>query len=170
MGKYFNPTYWFGLSGGVLCLLAFWAFYGMGLDPIDYTLFFACLIAPVFVFVGIKDFRDRRQDGELIFAQGMTIGFVIYALFGLIVALGVLLFLQLSPGIFEDYKMEKISWLEGQEEYMTENLGDETYQLTLTDTSMMSKGDVALDMFLKIFMLELFFTIIISIILKRTNN
>jgi len=170
MHKYIKSSYLFGLTGGLLCLLAFWVLFLIDLEPIDFTLFFACMITPVFVFIGIKNFRDNFGDGELLFAQGMTVGFVIYALLALVAAAGIALFLQLDQDIFLNYRAEKIEWLQGKEAYITENINKEAFEKTLEKNEEMSISDIALDVFLKIFMLELFFTIIISIILKRTKK
>ncbi|GAB3658261.1 hypothetical protein GCM10028791_31080 [Echinicola sediminis] len=170
MSRYIKSSYWFGLAGGALCLLAFWVLFSIDLEPVDFTLFFACMITPVFVFIGIKNFRDNFNEGELIFAQGMTVGFVIYTLLALVTALGVALFLQINQDIFVDYRSEKIAWLTGQETYITENISKEAFEETMRQNKEMSISDVVLDVFLKIFMLELFFTIIISIILKRTKK
>ncbi len=170
MVKYFKHSYLFGLAGGALCLMAFWVFHWVDLEPVDFTLFFACLITPIFVFVGIKNFRDYQNGRELVFAQGMTVGFVIYGLLAMITALGVWGFLQIDPSIFSEYRAEKLEWLKNKESYISENVSPEAFQDTWAESEKMSKGDIALDVFLKIFMLELFFTIIISIILKRNKK
>ncbi|WP_200980186.1 DUF4199 domain-containing protein [Echinicola sp. 20G] len=170
MVKYIKSSYLFGLAGGVLCLIAFWILYGIGLEPIDFTLFFGCIITPVFVFIGMKSYRDNYGKGEMVFAQGMTVGFVIYSILAFVTALGIAVFLQLDQEIFLNHKAEKIAWLQGQESYISENVSQEAFQNALAENEKMSISDIALDVFLKIFMLELFFTIIISIILKRTKN
>lgn len=170
MTKYIRSSYLFGLVGGGLSLIAFWVLKALGLEPIDFTLFFACMITPVFVFIGIKNFRDYRSEGELLFAQGMTVGFVIYTLLALVTSLGIALFLNLDQEIFISHRAEKIAWLEGQKDYITENVNKEAFDQTMAKNLDMSISDIALDVFLKIFMLELFFTIIISIILKRTKS
>ncbi|QDH81390.1 DUF4199 domain-containing protein [Echinicola soli] len=170
MAKYFKGSYLFGVVGGVFCLLAFWVLSWVGLDPIDFTLLFACLITPVFVFIGIKNYRDTTGAGEMLFAQGMTVGFVIYGLIALITALGIALFLQMAPDLFASYKADRISYLQEKQTYITENVNKEAFDKAMTEHRGMSVRDVALDVFLKIFILELFFTIIISIILKRIKN
>ncbi|UCS93408.1 DUF4199 domain-containing protein [Echinicola marina] len=170
MTKYIKNSYLFGIVGGALSLLAFWVLKALDLEPIDFTLFFACMITPVFVFIGMKNFRDHYSDGELIFAQGMTVGFVIYTLLALVTALGIALFLNFDEEIFLSHRAEKIAWLEGQKDYITENVNKEAFEETMAKNLSMSISDIALDVFLKIFMLELFFTIIISIILKRTKS
>ncbi|AGA80794.1 DUF4199 domain-containing protein [Echinicola vietnamensis] len=170
MTKYFKGGYLFGIVGGVFCLLAFWVLYWIGLEPIDFTLLFACLITPVFVFIGTKNYRDTEGQGEMLFAQGMTVGFVIYGLVALITALGIALFLEMDSTLFDSYKAEKITYLQGKEAYISENVDQDAYDSALAAHQKMSVWDVVLDVFLKIFMLELFFTIIISIILKRIKN
>ncbi|GGF40480.1 DUF4199 domain-containing protein [Echinicola rosea] len=170
MTKYFKGSYLFGVVGGGFCLLAFWVLHWVGLDPIGYTLLFACLITPVFVFIGTKNYRDTNGDGEMLFAQGMTVGFVVYGLIALITALGIALFLHMAPDLFTSYKADKIAYLQEKEVYITENVNKEAFERAMTEHEHMSISDVVLDVVLKIFILELFFTIIISIILKRIKN
>ncbi|MDN3668172.1 DUF4199 domain-containing protein [Echinicola jeungdonensis] len=170
MIKYFKHSYLFGLVGAALCLLAFWVFHWVDLDPVDFTLFFACMITPIFVFVGIKNFRDTQNGQELVFAQGMTVGFVIYGLIAVLASLGVWSFLHMDSSIFMEYRTTKLEWLKNQESYISENVSPKAFEDTWAESEKMSIGDIALDIFLKIFMLELFFTIIISIILKRTKK
>ncbi|AWW29754.1 DUF4199 domain-containing protein [Echinicola strongylocentroti] len=170
MTKYFKGSYLFGVVGGVFCLLAFWVLRWAGLEPVYYSLFFACMITPVFVFIGVKNYRDTTGNGEMLFAQGMTVGFVVYGLIALVTALGIALFLQMMPDLFSDYKADKIVSLQGRETIFTENVNKEAFDRAMVELENMSVSDVAWDVFLKIFILELFFTIIISIILKRIKN
>ncbi|GGZ41671.1 hypothetical protein GCM10007049_38760 [Echinicola pacifica] len=170
MNKYFKAGYPFGLAGAGLCLLSFLILQFTELNAIDFTTIAACMITPVFVFLGMRNFRAQWSGGEMLFGQGMTVGFVIYGLLAVITSLGVLTFLYLMPEVFESYKLEKLSWLHSQQDFISESVGEQAYLEALGESEEMNIFDIALDIFLKIFLLELFFTIIISIILKRTKS
>lgn len=106
--------------------------------------------------------------GEMGFGQGMTTGFFVYSILALISAIGIFIFLQLEPAIFEDFKSSNIFLLEENKEVLVEQLDEEAYVNTLNNISNMTVLDVAINDFLRKIFPGLFVTIIISIILKRT--
>src|SRR5690606_18091244 len=123
------------------------------------------MILPVFIFLGIKNFKDNMNGGELGFGQGMTTGFFVYSILALISAIGIFIFLRLEPAIFEDFKSSNIFLLEESKEVLIEQLDQEAYANTLNNISNMTVMDVATNDFLRKVFPGLFLTILISIIL-----
>lgn len=142
--------------------------YFLGAEPVGMVLIFGYVTTPVFVFAGIKQFRDRQNGGELFFGQGMTVGFFVYTIMAVLSALWVTLFMSAVPEVFEIFKASNLALLESKRELLIEQIGESSYVETLRNIEAMSFFDVVLNDFLRKIFPGLFFTIIISIILKRT--
>lgn len=168
MNRYLKASYLFGVLGGLLCLAALLVMYVLDTDPVGFTEVFGYLIIPVFVFLGIKNFRDHLNGGEMAFGQGMTAGFFVYSILALISAIGIFILLRLDPAIFMEYRSSNLLLLEGKKEVLIEQLDEEAYVKTLVNISNMTVLDVAFNDFLRKIFPGLFFTIIISLMLKRT--
>src|SRR5690554_653983 len=149
MNKYINGAYLFGLTGGGFCGLAFLVVYLLGHEPVSFTEIFGYALLPVFVFFGIKNFRDNMNGGELYFSQGMTVGFFVYSILALISASVIFIFLHLDPAVFDGYKASNLALLEEKEEMVIAQLDEESYFSTLNNLSKMTIFDVAVNDFLR---------------------
>src|SRR5690606_34911596 len=160
---------WFGVIGGAFCGLAFVVFYFLGVEPISFTEIFGYIIIPVFVFLGIKNFKDNMNDQELYFGQGMTVGFFVYSILALISAIVIFIMLHIDPIVFEDYKGSALALLDEKKEVIMNQLGSESYDATVESMLGMTIFDVVLNDFLRKLIPGLFFTIILSIVLKNSK-
>ncbi|WP_194776062.1 DUF4199 domain-containing protein [Pararhodonellum marinum] len=170
MGKYLNASFPFGLTGGAFCIIAFWLMHWMGQEPVNITLTFGYLIIPIFVFLGIKNYRDKLNGGELFFGPGMTVGFCIYMLIAMMSAINVWVALSILPEILETYRDLKYNMVLTNKTRLIEQLDADAVEKTLQSIQSMSAYNAAIDDFLRKIFPGLFFTIIISIILKRTKT
>lgn len=170
MNDYLKPGYLFGITGGVLCGLAFLLTHLMGKDPVSFTELFGYLLIPVFVFMGMKHFRDNLRGGALTFAQGMTVGFFIYSILAIISALVIFIVLHMDTAIFERFKAANLALLEEKKSVLIEQLSQVSYERTLNNIANMTILDVVFNDFLRKVIPGLFFTIIISLILKRSKK
>lgn len=170
MNEYLKGAYLFGIIGGVFCGLGFLTVYFLGHEPISFTEIFGYILIPVFVFLGIKNFKDNMNNGELSFGQGMTVGFFVYSILAFISAMVIFIFLQLDPGIFQEFKASNLALLRLKKEIVIAQLDKEAYDATFFNISNMTKFDVVFNDFLRKIFPGLFLTILISIILKRSND
>ncbi|NHE59355.1 DUF4199 domain-containing protein [Cyclobacterium plantarum] len=170
MNSYLRAAWPFGLSGAGLCLFGFLTMYALDVEPLSMNLILGYVFVPVFVFFGIKSFRDGFNGGNLYFSQGMSVGFFVYSLMALLSALYVYVFLHLDPPTFEAFRQVNLKLMEDNRQILEEQLNETAYTETLASLSAMSILDVATNDFLRKIFPGLFFTIIISIILKRTVN
>ncbi|EON78018.1 hypothetical protein ADIS_1557 [Lunatimonas lonarensis] len=168
MNRYLSASLPFGLAGGILLAVGFTLLYALGAEPVGMVLIFGYVIVPLFVFAGIKQFRDKHNGGELFFSQGMSVGFFVYTLMALISATFIGLFIVMQPEVFEVFKASNIALLETKRELLIGQLGEKSYEDTFSSIQAMSLSDVVINDFLRKIIPGLFFTIIISIILKRT--
>lgn len=170
MNKYFKAAYLFGIIGGAFCGIAFLTIYFLDKDPISFTEIFGYAIIPVFVFMGIRNFKDRMNAGELGFGQAMTVGFFVYSILALVSAMVIFIFLVGNPEIFDAYRISNLDLLKEKKDTLIAQLGQESYDRTYRNIYNMTIFDVAVNDFLRKVFPGLFFTIIISIILKKTKN
>ncbi|WP_075350631.1 DUF4199 domain-containing protein [Algoriphagus marinus] len=170
MSKYFKTAYQFGSLGGILSLFAFFILSFFYVDPTNLTLLFGYVITPIAIFLAIKFFKEYSNGGYLSFAEGMSVGFVTYVLIGLVSAIGIWIILTISPSLFEQIKLSKFDVLEKGKETIISQVGENSFDATLVSIKEMSKLDVSINDGLWKIIPGLFFTIIISIILRKNPN
>lgn len=170
MNKYVTAAYLFGVSGGILCVMALMVMEFLGKEPISFTEVFGYFIIPLFVFIGIKHFKDGFNGGELSFGQGMTVGFFVYSILALISGIAIFIFLNMHPEAFEAYKDLNLALLEEKREVLIGQLDQKSFDTTYDNIFHMTIVDVAINDFLRKVIPGLFFTIIISIFLKELKK
>jgi hypothetical protein len=170
MNKYFKSAYLFGVLGGVLGLISFFTLSFFREDPTTLNLVFGYVIVPISIYLALRYFKDYSNKGFISFAEGMSVGFVSYMIIAIISFLGIWLFLTIDFNLFELIKSSKIDTLVQSKDTIVSQVGQNSYDATLESVKLMSKTDIALnDAFWKIIP-GLFFTIIISIILRKNPN
>jgi hypothetical protein len=170
MNKYFKTAYQFGALGGVLSILSFFALSFVYSDPTNLNLVFGYLITPITLFLGIKFFKEYTNEGFLSFAEGMTIGFVTYTLIGIISAFGIWIILIGFPDLFSSIQETKWAVLEQNRDVIISQVGAASFDSTQTNLKDMSPWDVALNDGIWKIIPGMFFSIIISIILRKNPN
>jgi hypothetical protein len=170
MNKYLKTAYQFGALGGVLSVASFIFLSFWNTDPTNLNLIFGYLITPIALFLGIKFFKEYNNGGYLSFAEGMTVGFVTYLLIGVISSLGIVLFLTVSPELFSSIQDSKWSVLEENREVIIAQVGLDSFELTQSNLKKISVWDIALNDGIWKIIPGLFFSIIISIILRKNPN
>jgi putative flippase GtrA len=170
MNKYLKSSYKFGLVGGLFSVFAFVLLSFLKSDPTNLSLIFGYVISPFALFLAIKFFKEYSNSGLLSFSEGMSVGFVTYCLIAIISGLGVLIYLNLSPELFEEIKNSKLEVLLKNQDTITQEMGLNSYESTLSNVKQMSKMDIAFNEGIWKIIPGLFFTIIISIILRKNTN
>ncbi|WP_194976897.1 DUF4199 domain-containing protein [Aquiflexum lacus] len=170
MNRYLESTYRFGLIGGLFCVFAFLMFNWLGYDPTNFSMLFGYVLIPIFVFLGIRYFKKDVNNGELSFANGMSIGFLIYTMIAFISGLGIWIILLIDISLFEAIKILKLEVLNTNKELIISQLSEESFEITLQKIMAMKPIDIALNDFIWKILPGLFFTIIISIILRKTKT
>ncbi|MDR7132146.1 hypothetical protein J2X69_004513 [Algoriphagus sp. 4150] len=170
MYKYFSSSYRFGGFAGALSILAFITLSFLYPDPTNLTLIFGYIITPIAIFLAIKFFKEYSNDGYLSFAEGMSVGFVAYMLEATISLGGIWIVLLIHPNLFDQVKDSKLAVLESSKESIITQVGESSFDLTLESIRNMVPFDIALNDALWKIIPGLFFTIIISIILRKNPN
>lgn len=170
MSKYFASAYQFGILGGVLSIASFGLLSFLQPDPTNLNLVFGYLITPISIFLALKFFKDYTNNGFISFAEGMSVGFVTYMLIALVSGVGIWIILILFPDLFQVILESKMKVLSENRQRIIDQLGDSSFQNTLENIREMVPLDVALSDSLWKIIPGLFFTIIISIILRKNPN
>ncbi|MDF2157629.1 DUF4199 domain-containing protein [Algoriphagus sp. CAU 1675] len=170
MNKYFGSSYQFGSLGGFLSVCAFGLLSFLQPDPTNLNLVFGYIITPVSIFLALKFFKEYFNNGFISFAEGMSVGFVTYMLLALISGLGIWIILLAFPDLFEAIKISKLEVLQTNVETIVSQVGETSYTSTLDSIKDMVPLDVALNDAIWKIIPGLFFTIIISIILRKNPN
>jgi hypothetical protein len=170
MNKYLKSSYKFGLVGGMFSIFAFVLLSFLKSDPTNLSLIFGYVISPFALFLAIKFYKEYSNQGALSFSEGMSVGFVTYCLIAIISGLGVLIYLNFSPELFEEIKNSKLEVLLKNQSTITQEMGLNPYESTLLNIKQMTIWDIAFNEGIWKIIPGLFFTIIISIILRKNTN
>ena len=87
----------YGLAGGILIILPFLVLLKMDLKPLINlnTLILEGMLMFIFIYFGLREYRDKRNQGILKFWEGMTMGFMMYLIMALISAIFISSFVYL---------------------------------------------------------------------------
>lgn len=170
MNKYFKTAYQFGALGGIFSCSSFFILSLFNEDPTNLNLVFGYLITPIAVYLAIRFFKDYKNKGFLSFAEGMTIGAVTYVLLALLSTLGIWLILEGNSELFATIQQAKSAVLEASKVAIVAQVGQESYDLTKVNIQSMSPWDVALNDGIWKIIPGMFFSIIISIILRKNPS
>ena len=144
----------FGIYGLLLAVAIFLAAltFGEGLSySAQEVLGYATMIASlIFVFFGIKHFRDRENEGKVSFGKALLIGLLISLITALGIAIGDYIYTTaINPDFFEEYKVAMRA--QGYEGEIPE----------------FTSGLAALFMFLTVAVLGLIISLISALILQK---
>ena len=170
MNKFLKSAYQFGSLGGLLSGAAFYVLSFLNPDPTNLNLIFGYLITPIAVFLAIKFYKDYHNDGFLSFAEGMSVGFLTYSMIGAISTLIIWIIINLSPELFEAIKSSKWQVINENKDTIVAQVGEESFKLTLENVKNMTSWDVAFNDGIWKIVPGMFFSIIISIILRKNPN
>jgi hypothetical protein len=158
----------FGSIAGALVVVLFLVLYFMQVNPLLESRVVDLVLIPIFLYFGLKDFRDYRNDGILHYWQGMTVGVIIYLLMALISSLWIIVFLELiDPELLNNYILDRLQLIEGSKSQIVDQMGEQTFLDSKAELRFITSFDLALDDFLKKSIIGLMLTIMISIILRK---
>jgi len=158
----------YGAIGGGLVILLDMVFYFLGKNPLLEIKLVDIPLLAIFIFFCLKEFRDRYNNRELHFWQGVTAGLITYISIALISALFILLLtVIIDPGITTNYIESRIELLNENKQTLVESINEQAYIDALAGVKETTALDLAFDDFLKKTIIGLFLTIIIAVILRK---
>jgi hypothetical protein len=158
----------FGAIAGALTIVLFLVLYQMEVNPLVEARIVDLVLIPIFLYFGLKDFRDYRNGGILHYWQGMTVGVIIYLLMALISSVWIMAFLEfIDPELLGQYILDRIELLEGSRLQIVEQMGEQAFLDSKEELKRITPFDLALDDILKKSIIGLMLTIMISVILRK---
>ncbi len=170
MTKYLKTAYQFGALGGILSGISFYVLSLFNPDPTNLNLVFGYVITPFAVYLAIKFYKEYANEGFLSFAEGMTIGAVTYLILAILSTLTIWGILASSPSLFEAIQTAKWAVLEQNKEVIIGQVGQESFDLTQTNLKGMGPWDIAFNDGIWKILPGMFFSILISVILKKNKT
>ena len=120
--------------------------------------YLAMFIALIFVFFGIKSYRDQQLNGSISFGKGFKLGFLITLIPATIFGIFDVIYILMNPEFFQNYRDAAVADLEKQ--FSGAEL---TAKIKEIDDMMAFAGNPAFDFFL-MFSTVLILGIIVSLI------
>jgi hypothetical protein len=130
---------------------------------------FRILVFGVFIFFGLKEFRDYVQEGTLYFWQGLIGCFVIVLVSTVISSLGLYVFGLLKPEFLTTYVAAATAYLKTFPPEAIEQIGKDAYESNLKSLPATNLGVMIETYFLKGMLIGLFVSLLLSVILRRTT-
>jgi len=166
----------YGLVGSLLNIVALMVLYYLGRHPLllNPILDTRLPLYALFIFVGLRVFKEEHNEGIMHFWQGMTIGMILYILMAILSGTFIYIFSEIEPTNFLlEYIRLATEQLVTNKEMFIESIGEKTYIDTIAQLPQTRSIHLAADYLLKSIPIGLFLTIILSVLMRNkisTNN
>ncbi|MBT1703183.1 DUF4199 domain-containing protein [Chryseosolibacter indicus] len=158
-----------GAIAGTLGSLLVVGLYYLNRHPFLFPVYFdqRILLFGIFIFFTLKELRESYFRGILYFWQGAIASFIFIAVFAIISSTAVFLFSQLVPDFVQSYINLSMEQLKGLPADIIERIGKEVYERNLEALPSTNGKDLASLYFWQSFIIGLFISIIMSVLLRR---
>jgi hypothetical protein len=159
----------YGIIAGVLGAALVIGLYYMNRHPFLIPIFldFRIFLFGVLIFFTLKEMRDFYNGGILYFWQGLIGSFIFTATFATIASTGIGVFILLVPDFLKSYITQSIQQLKMLPPDVIERIGKDVFERNLEILPATNGFDLALLYFTQSFMIGMFISIILSVILRR---
>ncbi|MEM1406656.1 MAG: DUF4199 domain-containing protein [Bacteroidota bacterium] len=141
------------------------------LIPIAYD--YRILLFGVFIYFSIREFKTYHNNGELHFWQGLITGIFFYLILGLLVGSFIGVFSAVEPSFLEEFIQANVKGLQmNKSEFTTEGpvtLSEEEFARQLELTKATKPITLGIDYFIKSCVIGFFFSVILAVILRKTE-
>lgn len=157
---------------GVFMIVIYHLSFRLGVNPqIDLShLLFDLVLLGIFIFFTEKDFKSNHNGGYLHFWQGMTLGFLVYAISTSLFFLSQIIYFTFDAEAVINYQDAATKFLEERSALFIEKFGDEAYQSQFYEIKQVTKWDLIWGSSVKKILAGFFITPVISIILRKQPN
>jgi hypothetical protein len=163
-----------GVIAGLLGSAVLLGLYFIGKHPMLFNIFFdfRILLFAIFMTLTLKEIRDNYQDGIIFFWQGMIANLIFTAVFSVLLFVFIWLLCQFYEPFLKDYITNALEQLAVVEKEIVKQLGKKAYDSNFQTMAATNGYVLAKHYFWQSFIISLFLSIIISVILRRqpTNN
>lgn len=128
---------------------------------------FRILLFGVFIFFTLREIRDYYQNGYLYFWQGIFASILFTSVYAIVSSLVVYVFVSAVPEFLNDYIDLSIRQLKSLPADIIEKIGKDVYLRNMAALPSTKGSDLALLYFSQCFLISLFISVILSVILRR---
>jgi uncharacterized membrane protein len=166
----------YGLIGSVCAMALILVLYYAGKHPLLIPIFydFRIFLFGVFIFFALREFKEYYNNNILQFWQGMVMGIGIYVIIGLLVAMFIVTFSNIVPDFHDSYIQGTLKGLELDKEQLVNQgkitISEEEFQKQIEQLKASPAYVLGIDYFIKSCLLGFFLTIILAVILRKSEN
>lgn len=159
----------YGIIAGFLGAALVFGLYAIDRHPFLIPVFFdfRIYLFGVFIFFTLKELRDFHYGGFLYFWEGLIASFIFTAAFAIIAAGCIGMLILAFPGFLQSYITQSVEQLKLLPPHVIESIGKDTFDRNLAILPTTNAFDLALLYFTQSFMIGMFVSIILSVILRR---
>lgn len=160
----------YGLISAAALILGLVIIYYAGKHPLLINIVFdlRILIFALFIFIGIREYKQDYNSGMLHFWQGLSIGLILYISAALITSLFIWIFAGwLDVDFLSSFITTSMETLEINKQVIIESLGERNFNAAMEGLPTTTAGNLAFDYFLKSMPIGFILTIVISMLLRR---
>jgi hypothetical protein len=145
------------------------ALYYMGRHPFLIPVYadFRIILFGIFIFFTLREIRDYYQNGVLYFAHGILASALFTASYAILSSIAVFAFAVAVPAFVNEYVDLQLRLLKALPADVIEKIGKEVYLKNLAALPSTKPWDLALLYFSQSFLISLFLSVILSVILRR---
>jgi hypothetical protein len=157
-----------GVVGALLVLLYFFVFFWLGKSPLLRMSSYDMAIVCICMAIAMGYYRDRWQSGKLHFWEAIVIGLITNLVATLLSTLVIYVFIAfMEPQVLTGHIADLKNLMIQTRQQVEEGFGKEAYTNTLNRISDTTAGNVAVDIFIKKFLVCLLATGFIAAILRK---
>lgn len=159
----------YGVLAGIIGSILLTGLYYIGRHPFLIPVFmdFRIFLFGIFIFFTLRELRDIHQNGILYFWQGVFASFLFTLSYAVLASLLLLTLIYFVPAFLTDYISLSIAQLKALPPDVIGQIGREVYDRNLELLPATRGSDLAFLYFSQSFMISLFISIILSVILRR---
>lgn len=162
----------YGSLAAVLGLSFVVTMYYLGRHPLLVSPFldFRIPLYAIFIFFGLREFRDYQQGGVLYFVQGMAGSTLLVLWAALLGAAGLWLFAHLEYGFVSEYIQKTMEYLKSFPEEDIQRIGKDVYERNLELLPATNAAQLASLYLAQSLVIGLLVGIIMAVILRKSSK
>lgn len=160
----------FGVAGGILCALFALTIYWTDPAKLLAARSSDFWISAVCIGFGLFYIRRNRQNGELLFSEGIMVASMLNLILSIVSASITWLYIQLDADWLNAYIHQSIVYVEMYKNFTLEKYGESGYQQQIQDAKHITAGSIWLDEFLRKLFVSFILCPVMALILRKKGR
>lgn len=157
----------FGVAGGILCALFALTIYWTDTAKLLVARSSDFWISAVCIGFGLFYIRHNRQNGELLFSEGIMVASMLNLILSVVSASITWLYIQIDAEWLNAYIHQSIAYVEMYKDFTLEKYGEQGYQQQVKDVNSITAGSVWLDEFLRKLFVSFILCPVMALVLRK---